>query len=366
MERSMEKIEDVLKKDSFNKEDVIRLLRLDQEESKLLYLRSKEIKEKYVGNKVYLRGLIEFSNICAKDCLYCGIRKSNDTYDRYNLQNEDILEAVKFANEAKYGSVVLQSGELESPAFTERVETLVQQISDAFDPKLGITLSCGEQSEDTYRRWKNAGADRYLLRIETSNEELYYRIHPRDPKHSFQNRLAALQRLKDLGYQTGTGIMVGLPTQTIEDIADDILFMQKYDMDMCGIGPYIESENTPLAKEFENPMSLDDRFHLALKTISIIRIMMKDVNIAASTALQSIDKVGREKAINVAANIFMPNITPTENRKEYLLYDNKPCIDESASECQSCVIGRIALTGNEVAYDELGTSKHYERRMAKK
>lgn len=145
----------------------------------------------------------------------------------------------------------------------------------------------------------------------------------------------SLQLLKDLGYQTGTGIMVGLPTQTIEDIADDILFMQEYDMDMCGIGPYIESENTPLAKNYKNPLDLDERFQLALKTISILRIMMKDINIAASTALQSIDKVGREKAINVAANIFMPNITPTDFRKEYLLYDNKPCIDESASECQS-------------------------------
>lgn len=360
----METIKELLEKEQFNKADIVRLLELNKADSKLLFLKSKEVKKQYVGEKVYLRGLIEFSNICAKDCLYCGIRKSNNSNERYNIADEDILSAVKFANESNYGSVVLQSGELKSPVFTKRVEDLVKQISSAFDPKMGITLSCGEQDENTYSKWKEAGADRYLLRIETSNEALFYRIHPRDENHNFQNRLNSLQLLKDLGYQTGTGIMVGLPTQTIEDIADDILFMQEYDMDMCGIGPYIESENTPLAKNYKNPLDLDERFQLALKTISILRIMMKDINIAASTALQSIDKVGREKAINVAANIFMPNITPTDFRKEYLLYDNKPCIDESASECQSCVIGRIALTGNEVAYGELGTSKHYLNRMA--
>ena len=198
----METIQELLKKEQFNKVDIVRLLNLNKADSKLLFLKSKEVKKQYVGEKVYLRGLIEFSNICAKDCLYCGIRKSNNSNERYNIADSDILEAVKFAKESNYGSVVLQSGELESPVFTKRVEDLVRQISSAFDPKLGITLSCGEQDENTYRKWKDAGADRYLLRIETSNEELFYRIHPRDENHNFQNRLKSLELLKDLGYQT--------------------------------------------------------------------------------------------------------------------------------------------------------------------
>lgn len=344
-----------------NKQQIIELLNATGKKRTLLFEEAAKIKNKYVGNTVYLRGLIEFSNICNKDCLYCGIRKSNSNTERYNLTDAEILTAVTFAHEQNYGSVVLQSGEISGIFFTERIENLLQQIKIQTNNEIGITLSLGEQSEETYRRWFNAGAHRYLLRVESSNEKLYAKIHPNDQNHLFANRLNALKTLKNIGYQTGTGVMIGLPFQTIDHLADDLLFMHTTDIDMCGMGPYIEHEQTPL-NGTKNAFSLSERFDLSLKMIAILRLLMPNINIAATTALQAIDPLGREKAIKAGANIIMPNITPGKYRNSYKLYNNKPCTDEDADTCNTCIEARISLTGNNIGYGKWGDSKHFKNK----
>lgn len=355
-------IKNKLQNNDFSKNDIIELLYANQSEAKFLYQKAKEVKSSQVGDKVYLRGLIEFSNLCVKDCFYCGIRKSNKNVQRYSLSDREIIQAAKFAFDEHYGSIVLQSGEVKSREFENRVDRLLKQIRKITGDNFGITLSCGEQNESTYSRWFESGANRYLLRFETSNKELYNNIHPNDSLHIFEKRIESLRVLKKTGYQVGTGFMVGLPGQNLSHIADDILFMKAIDIDMCGIGPYIEHKETPLFERRITLMPLNARFELTLKVLAILRIMMKDINIAATTALQSIDKLGREKAIQVAANVFMPNITPQSYRKNYNLYDNKPCIAESPVECKSCTAARIILANGEVAFGEAGDSKHYLHR----
>lgn len=358
------KISQILEKGSLSKEDLICLLSSHGEDRTLLFKRSAEIKDKYIGRKVWFRGLIEFSNICGKDCLYCGIRKGNKNLKRYNLSDDEILEAAKFAYKNRYGSIALQSGELESHAVTSRIENLLHRIKELSNGELGVTLSVGEQEPEVYRRWFNAGAHRYLLRIEATNESLYKKIHPENKKHDFKRRFNCLKNLQDIGYQTGTGVMIGLPFQTFDDLASDLLFMKEFNIDMCGMGPYIEHADTPLIKHSGSLMPLEERFDLTLKMIAIIRIMMQDINIVAATALQAIDPIGREKAIRIGANIIMPNITPGRYRDSYKLYDNKPCTDDSAEDCQSCLETRISLADNEIVYGEWGDSKHYERRLS--
>jgi len=353
---------DILSKDLFSRKDIITLLRTEGEDRSVLFRKSAEVKEKYIGNKVWFRGLIEFSNVCSKDCLYCGIRKGNKKLKRYNLSDEEILEAAKFAYENRYGSIALQSGELENRTVTERIETLLYRIKDLSRGELGVTLSVGEQDPEVYEKWFKAGAHRYLLRVESTNMELYRKIHPNDNKHNFRRRLDCLKSLQDIGYQTGTGVMIGLPFQTFDDLAGDLLFMWNFDIDMCGMGPYIEHADTPLIEYSQELLPLAERFDLTLKMIAILRIMMKDINIVAATALQAIDPAGREKAIKIGANIIMPNITPGKYRNSYKLYDNKPCTDDSAEDCMGCLEARVALADSEVIYGEWGDSKHFDNR----
>lgn len=335
------------------------MLASEGEERKKLFAQAAEVKQTTIGKLVHFRGLIEFSNICAKDCLYCGIRKSNEQTDRYNLPDEEILMAARFAFDSKYGSVVLQAGELQSEAFTTRIEHLVKEIKHLSGGQLGITLSLGEQDEATYRRWFDAGAHRYLLRIETSKPALYSQIHPAN--HSFETRLQCLRLLKYIGYQTGTGVMIGLPGQTLEDLAADLLFFREMDIDMVGMGPYIGHSGAPLYQYEDRLLKLTERFDLALKMVACLRLLMPDINIAAATALQAIDKIGREKAIMAGANIIMPNITPGIYRDYYKLYDNKPCTDENAEDCAKCLEARIAITNHTIGYGEWGDSKHYQK-----
>ncbi len=352
----------ILEKEVLLKEDILKLLSAEGEERKLIFTKASETKAKQVGKKVYYRGLVEFSNVCGKNCYYCGIRRDNKNLKRYNLGNKEILDAVKFAYDNRYASIVLQSGEIESPGFTDRIEELLREIKKISNNELGITISLGEQTKDVYRRWFDAGAHRYLLRIETSNPELYKKIHPGDGRHDFNRRIECLQSLKDIGYQTGTGVMIGLPFQTMNDIADDILFMRDFDIDMIGLGPYIEHKDTPLFQYRDKIMPPSERFSLTLKVIALLRIIMKDINIAAATAMQAIDPMGREKALMAGANVIMPNITPGKYRDSYKLYENKPCTDEEAEDCTNCLEARIHMTGDEIGYGERGDSKHYARR----
>ncbi|MCY1721546.1 [FeFe] hydrogenase H-cluster radical SAM maturase HydE [Prolixibacteraceae bacterium Z1-6] len=351
---------------ALDKQEIIQLLRTKGEERTSLLKRSQETKLNEVGNKVYFRGLIEFSNVCAKDCLYCGIRKGNEKVIRYDAKDEEILNASRFAWENNFASVVLQSGELSSPAFVKRVDSLLKKIKKLSSNELGITLSCGEQSRETYKRWFESGAHRYLLRIESTNRELYYKIHPNNQTHSFDKRVEALGFLKETGYQVGTGVMIGLPFQTYEHLADDLLFFKKLDIDMCGMGPYLEHEDTPLYQYRHLLQTKQERFDLALNMIAVLRLLMPDINIAAATALQAIDPAGREKALAVGANVIMPNLTPTAYREEYQLYENKPCLDEDAELCRNCLEARIHVAGAEIGYGEWGDSKHFSRRTQEK
>jgi len=356
-------IEEILQQSDFSREDVIQLLQSDVVGRNKIYTKAAEIKTQYVGNKVFYRGLVEFSNKCVKDCYYCGIRASNTNTIRYDISDEAILYAVKYAYDNKYASVVFQSGEREDKAFVKRITNLLRKSKEITNNEIGITISLGEQTKEVYKEWFDAGAHRYLLRIESSTKELFEKIHPNNMRHNFERRMQALRDLQEIGYQTGTGVMIGLPFQTIEHLADDLLFFREFSIDMVGMGPYVEHSETPLFQYKHLLLPQVERFNLALKMIAILRIMMKDINIAAATALQAIDKAGREKALKVGANIIMPNITPTENRSNYLLYENKPCIDESADDCSSCLEARISIAGDKVAYNEWGDSWHYNKRM---
>ncbi len=355
-------IQHILEKEIFEKPDLVALLSANEEERKFIFEKAAAIKEEYVGKKVYYRGLIEFSNLCGKNCLYCGIRAGNKNTHRYEAQEQEVIDAARYAWENKFGSVVIQAGERSDKKFVDRIERIVHEIKTLSNSELGITLSLGEQSEETYRRWFEAGAHRYLLRIEVSNPELYPKYHPHNKKHDYKARLDCLHLLRKLGYQVGSGVMIGLPFQTVEDLADDLLFLREHDIDMVGMGPYIEHEDTPLFKYKDQLLPKMDRFYLSLKMVALLRIMMKDINIAATTAMQAIDPLGREKAVKVGANIIMPNLTPTKYREDYLLYEDKPCTDEDADECSRCLEARIHMAGGEVGYGEWGDSKHFKKR----
>ncbi|MHC1708068.1 MAG: [FeFe] hydrogenase H-cluster radical SAM maturase HydE [Bacteroidales bacterium] len=358
----MNTTEKILLKSNFTRDDLIYLLNTDEKDRKLIFKKAAEIKNETIGNKVYYRGLIELSNRCTKNCLYCGVRAGNKAVVRYELSEEEVLEAAKFAHQQKFASIVIQSGERTSTRFTGKIEELLKKIHQETNHELHITLSLGEQTEDTYRRWYEAGAHRYLLRIEVSNPDLYKKLHPQNKNHDYYKRLEALKALRKVGYQVGTGVMIGLPFQTLEDLADDLIFLKEFDIDMAGMGPYIEHHDTPLYQYRDFLLPRTERFNLSLKMVALLRILMKNINIAATTAMQAIDPQGREKAIMVGSNVIMPNLTPLKYRENYLLYQDKPCIDEEADECKGCLEARIHIAGAEVAYGEWGDSLHFKAR----
>lgn len=341
----------------FSKKEIMELLSLRGKEQVNLLVSARKATDHTLGKKVYFRGLIEYSNICLKNCYYCGIRKDNREQNRYTMTDMEVLECAKFAHEMQYGSIVIQTGERSDEKFISKIEYLVREIKKLTNQELGITLSLGEQDKETYKKWFNAGAHRYLLRIETSNPELYSQIHPEN--QNFKDRVRTLYDIKNSGYQLGTGVMIGIPGQTIENLAEDILFFRELDVDMVGMGPYIEHDQTPLYKQKNILLPIKERFLLSLNMIAVLRLAMPDINIAATTAMQAIDSEGREKAIKAGANIVMPNLTPVKYRGKYMLYDGKPCLDEDASRCTGCLILRINSTGSEVALGEWGDSRHF-------
>jgi biotin synthase len=356
-------IEEILNKDYLGRDDIIDLLSAKEEDCGAIYRKAGEIKKAFVGNKVYFRGLIEYSNYCIKNCFYCGIRSGNSRYARYEMTVDEVLKAARYAWDNRFASIVIQSGERDDARFVSNIEQLIRDIQEMAHNDLHITLSLGEQKPETYRRWLEAGAHRYLLRIETNNPALYQKLHPADNRHSHRSRLEALKTLRETGYQVGTGVMIGLPFQTVADLAGDLLFFRDFDIDMVGMGPYIEHQDTPLYQYRNELLPLRERFLLSLKMVAVLRIMMKDINIAATTALQAIDPVGREQALRVGANVIMPNLTPVKYRQDYLLYENKPCLNEDAEACKGCLEVRIRMAGDTIAYGEWGDSKHFEKRI---
>ena len=353
-------IQQILHKPELSKADIVCLLNATGEDMELLFNHAARIKQQYIGNTVHLRALVELSNSCEKNCYYCGIRKSNSNVHRYSISENEVLEVIKYAYENGYGSVALQSGEIQSNAFTEKITRILQKTSKLTHGELGVTLSCGEQTEETYRKWMEAGANRYLLRIETSNPELYRKLHPNNDIHRFERRLEALEMLKSFGYQTGTGVMIGLPFQTVEDLADDLLFMKNFDIVMCGMGPYIEHHETPLYQFKDELLPLGKRLNLALKMVAILRILMPDINIASTTALQSIEKNARMRAIQIGANVLMPNITPRKYRDDYFLYENKPVSDKSNEDDLKVLEKSLAEIGHKIGFGEQGNSWRYK------
>lgn len=356
----MSAVRNILLKPKLSKPDIIQLLSAtEKDDHDLLLKEADSVKEKIFGKKVYLRGIIEFSNECIKNCLYCGIRSENKMIKRYSLSDDEILNTVCIAYENKINSIVLQAGEQNNKEFTERIKNLLFKIKKITNHDFRITLSLGEQSFKTYKEWHLAGAQRYLLRIETSNKILYNKIHPNNSAHLFEKRFECLKIIKGVGYQTGTGVMIGLPFQTLEDLANDLLFMKQFETDMVGMGPYLEHSGTPLHKAEEVLLTQGERFKLTLRMISILRLLMPQVNIAATTALQSIEHDGREQALKAGANVLMPNLTPAKYRQNYQLYDNKQCIENDGKECIHCISMKAELCENEIDYDDYGDSKIY-------
>ena len=315
------------------------------------------LKERYCGKRVAMRGIVEAGNVCAKDCLYCGIRRSNANVARYALSADDIVRLAELNARQGYASLVIQSGEIESEEHTRFIEDVLRRIAPL---DLGVTLSLGEQKEEVYRRWKDAGAARYLLRIETSNPDLYAALHP--ASHSWERRVECLRALRRCGYQVGTGVMCGLPGQTYDDLARDIEFYAEMDVDMIGMGPFIPHPDTPLGTNNQPPTTNHQALDLGLKMIAVTRLHLHDVNIAAATALQALAPDGRERGIRAGANVIMPNITDTKYRRSYQLYAGKPCLDENADMCKGCLERRLAAIGETIDYGHRGDSLHYRRR----
>ncbi|MBB3187818.1 [FeFe] hydrogenase H-cluster radical SAM maturase HydE [Microbacter margulisiae] len=354
-------VDEILDQPELSRADMIRLLSIsDDHEQKALIRKAYSVKTKTVGQKVYLRGLIEFSNLCRKNCFYCGIRNDNHKINRYSLSEDEIYRITAYAIQQRFTGIVLQSGEQNSPAFTKQLASLIAHIKKMANPPLRITLSVGEQSYETYQEWFNAGAERYLLRIETANESLYHKIHPDNAVHSFQNRLQCLENLQKIGFQTGTGVMIGLPFQTINDLADDLLFFKNRNMDMIGMGPYLVHSDTPFARFSASLLPSGERFRLSLRMIALLRIIMPDINIVATTALQTIDPTGRESGLLAGANVLMPNLTPITYRDNYLLYDNKPGSKEE--ELSDEFDSKLQQIGEKIEYNNYGDSIHFTKR----
>ncbi len=340
-----------------DKKDILYYLKTkSKKELQKLFSQANSLCESYRKNKVHFRGLIEISNICEKNCFYCGLRKDLKIY-RYTMTKKEILEAAKFCFDKGFGSLCIQSGEITTKKRLNFLIDIISTIKKKYN--LQMTLSFGELSKTSLQKLFDAGAKRYLLRIETSNEKLYQKLHPKDQKHSFQNRINTLKNLKSIGYQVGTGIMIGLPYQTLNDLANDILFFKKIDIDMLGMGPYIAHPKTPLC---DVKPKLKHPFSLSLKMVALARLFLKDINIAATTAMQVFDKTGREKALIAGANILMPIITPTNLRKNYLIYPNKPCIEDTKEQCFSCLKARLRSINKKIGKNEFGDSIHFFKR----
>ncbi len=316
---------------------------------KELFASAVDIREKAYGKDVYIRGLIEISSYCKNDCYYCGIRKSNDKAQRYRLSREEILECCVTGYDLGFRTFVLQGGE--DPYFTdERICGIVSEIKEKF-PGCAVTLSLGEKSRESYQQYFDAGADRYLLRHETAGADHYKKLHPEDL--SQEDRMQCLQDLKEIGYQVGSGFMVGSPYQKTEDLISDLRFLQELQPDMIGIGPFITHQDTPF-REFTS-----GELTLCLRMVAILRHLFPEVLLPATTALGTIHPNGRELGLLAGANVVMPNLSPVGVREKYSLYDNKICTGEEAAECRGCLENRVASAGFRIVVDR-GDRKNFK------
>ena len=305
------------------------------------FAKARERAQAVFGRSIYTRGLIEFTNFCRQNCLYCGIRAGNPQADRYRLTQQEILECCQEGYGLGFRTFVLQGGE--DPYFSdERIAQIVRAIKAAY-PDCAVTLSIGEKPMESYRLFREAGADRYLLRHETADNEHFAKLHP--PGQRLESRMACLESLKELGYQVGTGFMVGSPGQQSRHLAQDLAFIQRFRPQMVGIGPFIPHKDTPFAGEKAGTLQM------TLRLIALLRLMLPDALIPATTALGTIAEDGREQGILAGANVVMPNLSPMRVRKKYALYDNKICTGEESAQCRQCLAARMGSIGYELTVD---------------
>ena len=335
----IEKIESI---GTASKQELAFLLEtINDSELEILRKKAQKMSLEHFSNKIYIRGLVELSSYCKNDCLYCGLRRSNKCAVRYRLNKEQILSCCRSGYSLGFRTFVLQGGE--DGYYTDEVVCdIVSEIKSLY-PDCAVTLSLGERTEESYRRLFESGADRYLLRHETANEEHYKKLHPSEM--SLANRKNCLYTLKKIGYQTGAGFMVGSPFQTYETLAEDLLFLKDLNPQMCGIGPFIPHKDTPFADEKSGSV------RLTLVLLSLVRLMLPKVLLPATTALGTADGLGREKGVLHGANVVMPNLSPTEHRADYSLYDNKICTGDEAAECIKCLSNRMKSIGYKIVTD---------------
>lgn len=320
------------------KQELIDILS-DSTKNDWLFSEADRIRRENVGDEVHLRGLVEFSNICKRQCKYCGLRSANREVERYRIKKDELLIYAQNAVKMGYKTIVLQSGE-DDYFDTDRMVEIIREIKKL---DVALTLSIGEKTYDEYKAFKEAGADRYLLRIETTDKNLYSEMHP---MADIENRFRCLYDLKKLGYETGTGCLVGLPNQTIESLADDILFFKELDADMVGIGPFIPHKQTPLKDAAKGD------FWIALKVMALTRLNLPDINIPATTAMETLNPNGRIIALNSGANVVMPNVTSKEYRAKYEIYPGKICINENPEQCRGCIEGKIRAIGRTISKEK--------------
>ena len=331
-------IEDILNKEELSREDIIYLLSLtDQDEIQKLYHHADKIRSAVVGDEVHLRGIIDFSNNCIQNCLYCGLREDNYSLPRYRMTPDEIIETARQINNLGIYTIVLQSGE--DPFYdTDLIAYIIYSIKQKSDT--AITLSLGERGFDEYRSWKIAGADRYLLKHETANSKLYSIYHL---KQKLSDRLSHLQFLKRIGYQIGAGNLIGMPLQTVEDIADDILMCKELDLDMASFSPFIPAPNTPYRSK--RPANLE----LTLKTMAVARIVLKNVHMPATTALATLNVNGRIMGLKAGANVIMPDCTPVPYREKYLIYPLKNPVCEHPDQCRPSIEMQLDSIGRKIS-----------------
>jgi len=327
-------------------EDLEQILSLSgKDELNELFFFADSIRKKFCGDGIVLRGIIEFSNFCFRECFYCGLNKNNRKLERYRMNKDELLKAVGYLASCNIKTVVLQSGE-DSGLDTPWLRDIIREIKSSFD--IAITLAVGERSADDYNIWRQAGADRYLLKIETSDGNLYSSMHP---QMEFIQRLDCLDILRKLDYQVGTGNIIGLPGQALKTIAQDIIFFKRGDFDMIGIGPFIPHQDTQFAGQQKGDALL------SLKTIALTRIVTKNAHIPATTALGSLDKDYRVDGLKCGANVLMPNFTPQPYRKLYEIYPQKKCVDEPVGACNFCMDDMAKNLGRFIDYSKADSLK---------
>jgi len=332
-------VDQAFKNAELDKKEIKTLLAAELSQLDYLLQKADQKREEVCGDEVHLRAIIEFSSYCRQNCHYCGLRKDNEKLRRYQLKKEEIIKTAQMAAELGYQTVVLQSGEDQYPA--AEIAEIIKGIKKTTG--MAVTLSLGERDFAAYKLWREAGADRYLLKHETADQKLYEKYHP---GMSFANRIESLKYLKTIGYQIGSGVIIGLPGQNVETLAEDLLLSQDLELDMIGSGPFIPHQETPLKESQRGTVEM------TLKFTALSRLLLPLAHIPATTALGTIDAQGRQKALKAGANVVMPNVTDSSYREKYQIYPEKICVNEEAGDCRQCIGSIISSLGRYVSQNK--------------